>query len=98
MSNSVSPREAQRLVRSVIRNHNLLYPLNEIRSRVREGNLEISVKGKARNWFALTCTAQVQAFSDGVGDAESEMLDSLTFNSVEEQDAYDFGRREGSPA
>ena len=99
---TITPRDAQRAVRPVVRFHNQEYPMNSIRTRVHNGRLEVGVKGKRRDWFPLTCTGQVQAFADGVSDVEAWGRDDIPprtepYGTAEEQEAYEFGITQGSP-
>ena len=92
MSNSVTPREAQRLVASVVRAHNSA-SLIKVRTRSTRGGLEVSVVGRGSTWFACSTLAQVAAFTDGVSDVEihRDAPPAREFAYAEEAPAWEAG-------
>ena len=104
MSNSVTPREAQRLVRRVVLAHNAAC-VTRIRTRITAAGLAVATEGRGVEWFACSTLGQVAAFADGVADCEIYGGEPVAreFDSAEERAAWaagvkasavDFGRRD----
>ena len=93
MSNSVTPKEAQRLVRSVIRAHNAASEI-AIRTRATATGLQVGLVGKGEDFFNCSTLADVQSFADGVADVEifgDGQAPERSFETHASEAAYFFG-------
>ena len=92
MTKTVTPREAQKMVRRIVRNHNADCE-NPIRTRVKNDTLQFALVGKGEEWFTASTLNDIISFSDGVSDVEAwgNNAPERKFDTHSEEAAYFFG-------